>query len=266
MSELNMEAERAALCQNCRTVTTCLEMGCGQGRDAQARTAPVSAPLDTQALPPLPEGDEYSATRMLQNGELAPRYNGTTLRNFALSAIAPYAERIRHLERELAERKPASIGRDRDFWKRMYEWREAWLNGPAERLTRAADDLIAYIDGRTAPCNPTPIAWMLKTGHGTGWRDSAPTGEFADKWIPLIDGRTAGTATAWLPIETKPANMASRLYWVDGFCVQGFVDATGELMAQSEVSPHWRKMRGKPTHWMPLPAAPSPLNSRKEEA
>jgi riboflavin synthase alpha subunit len=50
--------------------------------------------------------------------------------------------------------------------------------------------------------------------------------------------------------------MAPRLYRVGGFCVQGFVDATGELMAQSEVSPHWRKMRGKPTHWMPLPAGP----------
>ena len=82
--------------------------------------------------------------------------------------------------------------------------------------------------------------------------------------IAHIDGRTAGAAPAWQPIETAPANMAPRLYRVGGFCVQGFVDAAGELMVQSEVSPHWRKMRGEPTHWMQLPAAPSPQPGKEE--
>jgi hypothetical protein len=31
-----------------------------------------------------------------------------------------------------------------------------------------------------------PVAWMLPTGHGTGWRDRAPDGEFAHKWTPLF--------------------------------------------------------------------------------
>jgi len=60
----------------------------------------------------------------------------------------------------------------------------------------------------------------------------------------------------WLPIEAAPKDMASRLYLIGRYCVQGFTDAAGELMVQSEISPHWRKMRSKPTHWMPLPAAP----------
>lgn len=65
----------------------------------------------------------------------------------------------------------------------------------------------------------------------------------------------------WQPIETVPGDMSSRLYLVEGFCLQGFVDAAGDLMVQSEVSPHWRKMRGKPTHWMPL--SPSPVKESK---
>jgi len=59
----------------------------------------------------------------------------------------------------------------------------------------------------------------------------------------------------WHPIETVPNDMASRLYLVKGFCVQGFVDATGVLCAQNDRQT-WRKMAGKPTHWMPLPKAP----------
>jgi hypothetical protein len=31
-----------------------------------------------------------------------------------------------------------------------------------------------------------PVAWMRPTGHGTGWRDRAPDGEFAHKWTPLF--------------------------------------------------------------------------------
>ena len=57
--------------------------------------------------------------------------------------------------------------------------------------------------------------------------------------------------TEWQPIETAPQDMAPRLYLVAGFCIQGFVDATGRLMTQTEIPPHWRRMRGKPTHWMP---------------
>ncbi|CAN7593182.1 hypothetical protein LJR039_004320 [Pseudorhodoferax sp. LjRoot39] len=49
--------------------------------------------------------------------------------------------------------------------------------------------------------------------------------------------------------------MAARLYLVNGITVQGFVDATGQLLAQNERR-DWRKMRGTPSHWMHLPPAP----------
>ena len=85
-------------------------------------------------------------------------------------------------------------------------------------------------------------------------------GSEADDWAIYLLGRAAGSAQAvpagWQAIETTPKNMTPCLYLVGRYCVQGFVDATGALMIQSEVSPHWRRMRGKPTHWMPLPAAP----------
>lgn len=60
----------------------------------------------------------------------------------------------------------------------------------------------------------------------------------------------------WLPIESAPDDMFPKLYRVRGFCVQGFVDATGMLCVQNDREP-WRKMRGTPTHWMPLPASPT---------
>lgn len=44
--------------------------------------------------------------------------------------------------------------------------------------------------------------------------------------------------------------------------LQGFVDATGVLCAQNDRQP-CRKMHGKPTHWMPLPAAPSQPKGEK---
>lgn len=78
---------------------------------------------------------------------------------------------------------------------------------------------------------------------------AARDAEIAD--LRMAEGASAGSR--WQPFETAPKDMASRLYLVNGFCVQGFVDATGELMAQSEVSPHWRKLQGKPSHWAPLP-------------
>lgn len=65
----------------------------------------------------------------------------------------------------------------------------------------------------------------------------------------------------WKPIETAPKDSFSRMYRINGFAVQGFVDATGQLMVQSEISPHWRMARGNPTHWSPLLAA---LDTKEE--
>ena len=74
---------------------------------------------------------------------------------------------------------------------------------------------------------------------------------------PIAQGPVDVNVRGWQPIETAPKNGFSRLYRINGFCVQGFVDATGALMVQSEIDPHWRMARGKPTHWMPLPDAPN---------
>ena len=63
------------------------------------------------------------------------------------------------------------------------------------------------------------------------------------------------SGAGWLPIESVPKDWNSRLFRVNDFCVQGFVDATGVLCAQNDRQP-WRKMHGKPTHWMAIPAAP----------
>jgi hypothetical protein len=141
-----------------------------------SRTAPVSAPLDTQALPPLPE---YPPCSDVQHGLL---YTERQLRNFALSAIAPYAARIAHLERELkqaklqeladigqdierelAERKPVSIDSNQ-FRDLLAKYASSTFCGFGEAEAKAA--LIAYIDGRTAgtapegyvlvPLEPTP--------------------------------------------------------------------------------------------------------------
>lgn len=66
----------------------------------------------------------------------------------------------------------------------------------------------------------------------------------------------------WEPIESEPKDMESRLFRVNGFCVQGFIDATGALCAQNDRQP-WRKMHGKPTHWMPLPPPPAMAKEQK---
>lgn len=63
-------------------------------------------------------------------------------------------------------------------------------------------------------------------------------------------------AARWQPIEMAPTDRLPRLYLINGFCVQGFLNAAGYLMVQSEIYPHWRRARGRPTHYMPLPQPP----------
>jgi hypothetical protein len=60
----------------------------------------------------------------------------------------------------------------------------------------------------------------------------------------------------WQPIETAPKDSFSRLYMVNGRCMQGFIDSTGMLCAQTDYH-SWRKMYGTPTHWKPLPKPPA---------
>jgi len=41
-----------------------------------------------------------------------------------------------------------------------------------------------------------PVAWMLKTGHGTGLRDTPPPAEVLHMWTPLVPQGAAPTSGA----------------------------------------------------------------------
>jgi hypothetical protein len=58
----------------------------------------------------------------------------------------------------------------------------------------------------------------------------------------------------WLPIESAPKDHMPRLFLSSGAVVQAFRDVTDAYCVTHEFG--WRQMNGKPTHWMPLPAAP----------
>jgi hypothetical protein len=75
--------------------------------DWNRRTAPVSAPMG-QELPPLPEPAGQMNKRQTKKLEwpFQPGYTADQFRQGQRDAIAPYAERIRQIERELAERRP----------------------------------------------------------------------------------------------------------------------------------------------------------------
>jgi hypothetical protein len=102
-------------------------------------TAHVSAPMgkgiEDIPLPPLPMTKaQYGLDHTLS-------FSAIDMRNYGREAIAPYAERIRQLERELAERKTASIDTP--------EFRNLLLDysfGNYEDDTDVAAALITYID------------------------------------------------------------------------------------------------------------------------
>lgn len=168
MSDNNLEAERAAPellpCPFCGGTNIDpaewsgndgkFGPGCGDcgalaesAEDWNRRAASV---VGDDGLPQLPEADEYSATRMLPNGELAPRFNGTTLRQYARAAIA--ADRAAR-----AQQQAQSIGDDPKFQMLIAEYGAAGAVADHDHTpaTVAAMEakyraLIAYIDGRTA--------------------------------------------------------------------------------------------------------------------
>jgi hypothetical protein len=142
------------------------------------RTAPVSAPI-VEELPALPRPAYYDRVSARMSGD-GIGFTEDQYRQGQRDAIAPYAERIRQLERELkhaklqeivdiaqecdmgygkpAERKTASIGDHPKFCELLDEFayraseRRAMGGdfGSAEADEVAESALIAYIDGRTA--------------------------------------------------------------------------------------------------------------------
>jgi hypothetical protein len=103
-----------------------------------------------RTAPSAPMGEELPAPDVYYDG--LPYYTKATVERI----VAPYAERIRQLERELAERKTASIGDDPEFHGRLDRW-HFLVSRPAKQ--KALASLIAYIDGRTA--GAAPAGWKL---------------------------------------------------------------------------------------------------------
>jgi hypothetical protein len=162
---------------------------------AARRSAPVSAPIGEE----LPKWiDDHKGADPFMDDVIA----------YIESMHSQYAERIRQLERELAERKPASIGDDSEFLRLLGDW-------------------MAGLDYfQSDEHKEVKIAWATL--------------------IAYIDGRTAGTAPeGWARVPQKPTRemlQAARLSWA---CNPGFdVEAIYAAM---------------------IVAAPSPLNSGKEE-
>jgi hypothetical protein len=223
-------------------------------------------------LPPLPEMDsladivyaqstpddwdaDYRAT--WQKLQVAER-NKMQWRTYALQvreAIAPYADRIHHLERELEQARAAFIGSEN-----------------ARKDAERARGTVQSID--TPEFTNLLLAYMRAT--------NCAEGSIEDTYCALIayiDGRTAGTAPEWQLIETAPKD-GTNIILTDGklvtcgnyinepSSVREIRDMDGRYIDQVENEGYegWMDLDGgiPATHWMPLPAAPTPLNGKEE--
>jgi hypothetical protein len=119
--------------------------------DAATRTAP-SAPMEEE----LPAPDEIVTALYRRFKDWSKRGFGPDdvtwceVKADVVALVAPYAERIRQLERELAERKTASIGKDVQFVSLLDIWCTEVRIGDRVSQREAWAKFIAYIDGRTA--------------------------------------------------------------------------------------------------------------------
>jgi hypothetical protein len=115
-----------------------------------------------EELPPLDDDTimaEYE--RIVAYPERLTSGDYATAIKLAQWAVAPYAERIRQLERELAERASSpeipdgsqSIGDEPEFERLLAEYVKA-LDSNLETYATAKRALIAYIDGRTTGAVP----------------------------------------------------------------------------------------------------------------
>lgn len=142
---------------------------------------------------------------------------------------------------------------------------EASLARVVEPAKSLREVISAALDSEISPCGYDCTRVWEAWHFGTMSQDDfVPMSDRLDEIVETIAVAVEATPQAaaqpsqageWLPIETAPKDMFARLYRVKGFCVQGFVDAAGVLCAQNDLKP-WRKMHGKPTHWMLLPTPP----------
>lgn len=133
-----------------------------------------------------------------------------------------------------------------------------------EKIIRTIDSTFAWMDSEGL--GGEAVCW-IEESHlneliaGTEAWNPAHAREFSGAVAlfrsPSVEPSPAkhGEAAGWQPIETAPKDMGARLLLVGDCCVQGFIDATGRWCVQDDRSA-WRMMRGRPTHWAPLFAAP----------
>jgi hypothetical protein len=196
--------------------------------------------------------------------------------------VAEQAARIRHLERELDyangayqgcenSRKADEVAVSKILYGDKAAVEEARRAMPAlsidtpefrDMLFRFAREgmevaeVVAYIDGRTAPAiNSKPIAYLTADGRHLIFADRVDT-ENAKHMMPLVDGRTAGAAPkAPDPTEAAIEARAKEIYasfvfadrypWVDG----------GNSIRQDDARDQARKE---------FAAAPSPLSKQEK--
>lgn len=140
---------------------------------------------------------------------------------------------------------------------------DMWQAWQAALATKAAPEPLAWIrihpDGSYS--NDLLLEWQIEQAH----RDSGA-------WVPLAPLGAPPPAPLreppeWQPIETAPKAGEFILLWWDGRVQEGYCAGAG---ASRDGGDWWRASAskvciGRPTHWMPLPAAPHPPGTGREE-
>lgn len=246
MSEqLNLDAERAAFeawiglndregPQADRYEDTYTDNYVGEMWEAwQASAARRAAPVVIEGLPPLPK------RACILPGVYA--YCDEHMTAYARSAIA--ADRAAREKSHLAEM--AQWARDNGL-NVPPAWEGAVINydSPVDKQSVDTPEFRDLVDALlNAYWSPEPYIAAL---------------------IAYIDGRTAGAAPAWQPIETAPKDQEiwafngeqGRMKWSEGDCWALWIWAD-ELLQDADPSPD------QPTHWAPLLAAPSPQQGKE---
>jgi hypothetical protein len=204
---------------------------------SESNYRPVSAPLDTQALPPpkAPANEYFSDEPVYSKPEVE-------------QIIAPYAARIAHLEREMAEAKLqqlADIGQDIERGPVQSIGEDAEFEGLAgdvyragsfnESIEKPLNALIAYIDGRPAGTAP---AWISV--------DDERKPEPKKPVLLFVRTLTRGEDDEGRPYETEGAQVEMGEYRKGESAEMSYFDCYASPISDND----WI------THWMPLPAAP----------
>jgi hypothetical protein len=200
------------------------------------RTAPVSASLDTQALPP----PKYPQMKVLIHGELVEQCG------YTVEQVRGLAEHIKKLERELKAARTVSDQHFADILTLRAELEQAKSafegSEAARKDAERARGPVQSVD--TPEFRALAQAWSDAAGES--W--PSKTLECWNALIAYIDGRTAGTAPdGWKPVHQT-------FYGVEGW----------RDIEEHAVDEH--KSMGFEVRTVYVAAAPTPINSGMEEA